>query len=175
MACMLIRRCGDIAHLLRNAEAFVDHPQVRDLLMAVDDYVGCALRSEMQSGPVITGSEALMQYLKYRMAHLRYEQVRALYLDAVNRVVGDNVVAKGSVSSCSIHSREIIRRAFELQAVGIILVHNHPSGVPMPSNGDIAATNKLLQACKAVELSLLDHIVISKQGWTSFKMEGLIS
>lgn len=143
--------------------------------MAVDDYVGCALRSEMQSGPVISGSEALIQYLKYRMAHLRYEQVRALYLDVGNRVVGDNVVAKGSVSSCPIHSREIIRRALELQAVGVILVHNHPSGSPKPSEGDIAATNKLLVACQAVDLSLHDHIVISKEGWTSFRMEGLIS
>lgn len=143
--------------------------------MAVDDYVGCALRSEMQSGPVITGSEALMQYLKYRMGHLRYEQVRAMFLDAANRVVGDNVVAKGSVSSCAIHSREVIRRALELQAVGVILVHNHPSGSPRPSEGDVTATNRLLQACKAVDVSLLDHIVISREGWTSFRMEGLIS
>lgn len=143
--------------------------------MAVDDFVACALQSEMHSGPVISGSEALLQYLKYRMANLRYEQVRAVYLDAENRVVSDNVVGKGTIASCSIHSREVIRRALELQAVGVILVHNHPSGSPKPSGGDIAATRKLHQACAVVDLQLLDHIVISRHGWTSFKMEGLLS
>lgn len=170
-----MRRTGSLSQLIHNAEAMVSDRTVRDLLIAVNDYVGCALRSEVQASPVIEGSEALINYLRYRMAHLRYEQVRAVYLDAENRVVSDHVVAKGTISSCPLHAREIIRYALECQAIGIIIVHNHPSGTPSPSDGDIAATRTLLRACIAMELSLLDHIVISRQGWTSFRMEGLLA
>lgn len=160
---------------MHNAASIVEQGKVRDLFIAIDDFVGCALYAQMQSNPVISGSEALINYLKYRMAHLGYEQVRALYLDPCNRVVGDSVVAMGTISSSLIYPREIIRRALELQATGIILVHNHPSGTPKPSDCDIAATNKLNRACKDMDVQLLDHIVISSQGWSSFKMEGLIA
>lgn len=170
----LLLKAGSLNQLIHNAERIVDDPPIRGLLSAVEEFLSHALLTEVQDRPIISGSEALLNYLKFRMAHLPYEQVRALYLDTLNQVIGDDVVAKGTIASSPVYPREIIRRALELHATGIILVHNHPSGSVTPSSDDIASTRRLQRACSDMDISLLDHIIISREGWSSFKMEGLL-
>ena len=146
---------------------------------AVGDYLGCvhaamvqALRRQALSGPIISDSDALADYLHLRLAHLRAEQCVILYLDARNRLIAEESLGPGTASGITIHARQILTRALELGASGLILVHNHPSGETRPSRADIETTAHLARAAGALDISLHDHIVIGATGWTSLKTLG---
>jgi len=106
------------------------------------------------------------------MAHRPAEHVRLLYLNTKNELLRDEIVAWGAVNRVDISTREIVRRALELSATGMIIAHNHPSGDPAPSGADIAITRDLYQAARLFEIALLDHIIVARQGCFSFRAEG---
>lgn len=133
-----------------------------------------ALKAEALTGPILSNSEALIDYLFADMAHLPAERLRVLYLNAKNRLLRDEVMGEGSISETSIYPREILRRALEVSATALILVHNHPSGDPQPSRGDIEATYRVAEACRSCEIGLHDHVIIARSGWSSFRVLGLI-
>ena len=122
----------------------------------------------------ITSWSSLMDYCKTVMAHRETEQFRVLYLDRKNTLIADEPQAVGTVDHVPVYPREVVKRALELNASSLILVHNHPSGSPDPSNEDILMTNRIVDAAKALGISVHDHIVIGKETDASFKALGLI-
>ncbi|MCX8508921.1 MAG: DNA repair protein RadC, partial [Rhodobacteraceae bacterium] len=108
------------------------------------------------------------------MGHRATEQFRILYLDRKNMLVADEEQAKGTVDHVPVYPREVIKRALELNASALILVHNHPSGDPTPSEADILVTNQILDAAQTMGILLHDHLVIGRAAVLSFRSEGLI-
>jgi len=108
------------------------------------------------------------------MRSLRKEQLRGVYLNARNRVIHTETISIGTITSNLVHPQEVFRPAIEFCAVGVIVVHNHPSGDPAPSDEDIAITQQLCDAGKILGTNLIDHIIIAENSWTSLKEEGAI-
>lgn len=108
------------------------------------------------------------------MIGLERETVRALFLNPKNQLLALETVAEGSVNRVDIYPREVIRRALQHNATALVLVHNHPSGDPFPSEADLHMTSSFNNVCKAIELVLHDHIIIGTDGWFSFMENRLI-
>ena len=131
-------------------------------------------RSEVKDRPVLGSWQSLLDYLAIDMAHLTVERVRVLYLDARNRLINDHHVGDGSIDEAAIHPREVIRRAMDLGASALILVHNHPSGNPEPSRADIQITQKIAEAGRLLGITVHDHVIIGHEGHVSLRSKGLI-
>ena len=131
-------------------------------------------RSRIMQQPVLSSWDALLDYCHTTMAHRETEQFRVLYLDRKNVLIADEEQAKGTVDHVPVYPREVAKRALELNASAIILVHNHPSGDPTPSPSDIEMTNRVNAACKALDLTLHDHLIIGKCQELSFRSEGYL-
>jgi len=151
-----------------------DDRGVVDFLMVVRATMLHSLRIEARRGPIFSTSEALINYLIASMAYASSEHLRVLFLNASNCLLRDEVMGKGSVTQAPIYPREIMKRALELGATALILVHNHPSGDPYPSRGDIEATERIIAAASTLEITIHDHLVIARSGWTSFRERGLL-
>jgi DNA repair protein RadC len=117
--------------------------------------------------PRIESSAAVVELLFADIAWRPAEEVRAVFLDATRRLIRVETLGAGTVASAHVHPREIARRALELAASSVILVHNHPSGDPTPSEDDRALTRRLAQALATLDIALLDHVVIARGGWAS--------
>jgi DNA repair protein RadC len=133
-----------------------------------------ALRQEAREGPIIANEEALLTYLRFDMAFAAREQVRALFLNARNELLADEMLVEGTVSRVQLELRDVLHRALDADATAILIVHNHPSGDPSPSPDDIAATRALAQAADALGIALHDHLVIARSGTVSFRASGLL-
>lgn len=131
-------------------------------------------RSEVVAKPVLASWQALLDYLAIDMAHLTVERVRVLYLDARNRLIDDHHLGDGSIDEAAIHPREVIRRAMDLGAAALILVHNHPSGSPEPSRADIQITQRIAEAGRLLGVTVHDHVIIGREGHVSLRAKGLI-
>ena len=130
-------------------------------------------RGEAYEAPVISTSEALLRYLHLDMAREPVERFRVLFLNAQNRLLHESV-ADGCVSEAPVYPREIMRRALDVGATALILVHNHPSGDPTPSQTDIRSTQRIAEAGQALDISVHDHVIIARSGWSSFRALGLL-
>lgn len=131
-------------------------------------------RARVLNRPVLSSWHALLDYCHTAMAHRTTEQFRVLYLDRKNVLVADEEQAKGTVDHVPVYPREVVKRALELDASALILVHNHPSGDPTPSQADISMTAQIASACQALGLTLHDHLVIGREREVSFRAEGLL-
>ncbi len=131
-------------------------------------------RSEVVDKPVLGSWQSLLDYLAIDMAHLTVERVRVLYLDTRNRLIDDHHVGDGSIDEAAIHPREVIRRAMDLGASALILVHNHPSGSPEPSRADIQITQKITEAGRLLGVTVHDHVIVGREGHVSLRSKGLI-
>lgn len=131
-------------------------------------------RAKVLSRPVLSDWKALLDYCHTAMAHGEVEQFRVLYLDRKNLLIGDEKQAQGTIDHVPVYPREIIRRALELNASAMILVHNHPSGDPTPSDADIAMTARIIQAADCMGITVHDHLIIGKSRELSFRSEGLL-
>lgn len=131
-------------------------------------------RAKMMHREVLSSWDALLDYCQTRMAHLEVEQFRVLYLDRKNVLIADEAQGQGTVDHVPVYPREIAKRALELNASALILVHNHPSGDPTPSKEDIAMTKSVQRAGDALGIILHDHLVIGKSCHTSFRSKGLL-
>ncbi|TAJ62648.1 DNA repair protein RadC [Brevundimonas sp.] len=131
-------------------------------------------RAEASRRPVITSWTALVAYVRAALAHEPREQFRTLFLDRRNILLRDEMTADGTVDHAPVYPREVIRRALELSASALILVHNHPSGDPTPSQADIQMTRQIVEAARVFNLQVHDHLVVGREGTASFKALGLI-
>lgn len=133
-----------------------------------------ASRDAVVRRPVISSWSALLAYVKTALAHEAREQFRVLFLDKKNQLIADEVMNRGTVDHAPVYPREIMRRALELSASAVILVHNHPSGDPSPSSADVDMTRQVVEAARALRISVHDHLVVGRHGVASFKALGLI-
>lgn len=175
----LLDRFGGLAGLLNaDPRALAGHKGMGETSAAAFRIVALAARrmarDTVADQPVLGSWQALLDYLTIDMAHLKHERVRVLYLDARNRLIHDQLLAEGSVDEAAIHPREVVKRALDLGASALILVHNHPSGSPEPSRADIQLTGKIAEAGRLLGIVVHDHVIIGKQGHVSFKAKGLI-
>jgi DNA repair protein RadC len=130
------------------------------------------LREAVREQPVLTDWSRLLDYLTAAMGRERVEQARVLFLDSKNRLLADEVQGRGTVNQTMIYPREVVRRALELNATAVVLVHNHPSGDPTASREDMAMTKTVQRAAQALGIALMDHIIIAGTRWISFQREG---
>lgn len=127
------------------------------------------LRAEAMARPAVSNWQALLDYCRAAMQHEGIEQFRILFLDRKNQVIADEVQQRGTVDHTPVYPREVVRRALELDAAALILVHNHPSGDPTPSRADIEMTRAVRDAAAALGIALHDHLVIGRNGHVSFR------
>ncbi len=131
-------------------------------------------REEISDKPLIGSWNRLLDYCRTSMARAQTEQFRVLFLDRKNRLIKDEVQQTGTVDHTPVYPREIMKRALELGASALILVHNHPSGDPTPSRADIEITKDVQKAAQALGVQVHDHLIIGRSGHTSFKSQGLL-
>lgn len=131
-------------------------------------------RTQILAKPVLSSWDALLRYLKTTLAHETTEQFRILFLDRKNVLIADEAQARGTVDHVPVYPREVAKRALELEASALILVHNHPSGDPTPSASDIAMTEQIRAAGDILGIVLHDHLIIGKAREFSFRSEGYL-
>lgn len=132
------------------------------------------LKGEFRDKPLLSSWDALIDWLRADMGPIDVERVRVLYLNARNMLIRDELASEGSVDQSAIYVREVIRRALELGASAIIIVHNHPSGSPEPSRQDIAITREIAEAGTRLGIVLHDHIIVAGSDYRSFRALGLL-
>ena len=129
----------------------------------------------LKSGDKITSSNDAADHLTVLLSNdLSREQFAVIFLNAANCIISSKIMFKGSLTSSAVYPREILKKALELDAVAIIIAHNHPSGATKPSRDDIQITNKIKDACRTVDIILHDHIIIAGKGFYSFSDEGVL-
>jgi len=131
-------------------------------------------KTKVMGRPALSSWPALLDYCTAAMARSDKEEFRVLFLDRKNCLIADEVQNRGTVDHAPVYPREIVKRALELAASAIILVHNHPSGDPTPSKADIAMTREIVAAAKALSIAVHDHLVVGRGGHASFKSLGLL-
>ena len=131
-------------------------------------------KGQVLNRPAISSWSALVDYCQASMAYNKTEQFRILFLDRKNVLIADEIQQKGTVDHTPVYPREVVKRALELHASALILVHNHPSGDPTPSKGDIDMTRKIVESASTLGISVHDHLVIGKGRYVSFKTLGLL-
>jgi DNA repair protein RadC len=179
LARALIVRFGSLAGVLNaDTRALSRHPGMGEASAAALKIVALAARrlarEQVRAQPVLGSWQAVIDYLTIDMAHLTVERVRVLYLNAQNMLIHDEHVGDGSIDEAAIHPREVIRRALDLGATALILVHNHPSGSPQPSRADIQITSRIAEAGRLLGITVHDHVIIGREGHVSLKAKGLI-
>ena len=132
------------------------------------------IHEPVRQQPILSSWAALLDYLRADMAHLTIERVRVLFLNSRNMLIRDEHMGDGSVDQAAIYTRQVIKRALDLSASAVILVHNHPSGNPNPSKQDIAITREIAEAGRRLGISVHDHVIIGKEGHVSLRTKGLI-
>jgi DNA repair protein RadC len=132
------------------------------------------LREELRERDVLSSWKQVVAYVRGAMAHERAEQFRILFLDKRNQLIKDEVQQRGTVDHAPVYPREVVKRALELNASAIILVHNHPSGDPTPSRSDIDMTKAVQKAAATVGVLVHDHVIIGADGHASLKGLGLM-
>lgn len=179
LARALMDRFGDFNRVITASE-----PRLRDIdgvgdavvieLKIVEAAAQRMARARVMQRHVLSSWDALLDYCHTAMAHRETEQFRVLFLDRKNVMIADEEQAKGTVDHVPVYPREVAKRALELNASALILVHNHPSGDPTPSASDIDMTTQIRRACDALGLTLHDHLIIGKSTELSFRSEGYL-
>ena len=131
-------------------------------------------RSRVMHQHVISSWDAVLDYCHTTMAHRDTEQFRILFLDKKNVLIADEAQANGTVDHVPVYPREVVKRALELNASSIILVHNHPSGDPTPSQSDVDMTGQINDAANALGITLHDHLIVGKSTELSFRGSGFL-
>jgi DNA repair protein RadC len=126
-------------------------------------------RGEIRRRPVLSSWSSVLDYCRAAMAFADKEQFRILFLDKRNQLIADEVQQVGTVDHTPVYPREVVKRALELSATAVILVHNHPSGDPTPSTADIQMTKSIIDVARPLGIALHDHIIVGKEGHASFK------
>lgn len=127
------------------------------------------LKSELRGKKVLASWSSVIEYCHAAMAYETTEQFRILFLDKRNALIADEIQGRGTVDHTPVYTREVVKRALELSATALILVHNHPSGDPTPSRADIDMTKQIIETAKPLGITVHDHIIIGKEGHVSLK------
>jgi DNA repair protein RadC len=175
----LIKRFGGIENVFAATPTeLMETPSVSHNAAIALKSVEAAAKRMMQVSvikqPVLSTWSRLIDYCTAQMAREKVEQFRVLYLNRKNVLIADEVHQRGTVDQSAVFPREIVARALGVGATAIILVHNHPSGDPAPSDTDITLTHDVIRAMEPLDIVVHDHLIIARTGHTSFKKLGLI-
>jgi DNA repair protein RadC len=175
----LIARFGSLGAVLSaKPEALQEVPRVGPgaaaTIKAADAAAMHKLREEVQDRPVLNNWDRLTAYLHAAISRDAIEQFRVLFLDTKNRLIADEAQARGTVNHTPVYPREVVKRALELGATALILVHNHPSGDPTPSRADVEMTAEVKAAAGVLGIVLHDHLIVGNGRHLSFRREGLL-
>lgn len=179
LAKRLLARFGGFAAVL-NADitALTDMDGISETTAAMLKTVEAAARrlakTELIDRPIIDSWDKLVDYCRVNLAHLPRERLHLLFLDRKNALIAGETQGIGTVDHAPIYPREVARRALELNASAVVMVHNHPSGDPAPSAADIEATRKVAEALKAIGVTLHDHLIVGRTGHASLRSAGLM-
>lgn len=143
-------------------------------LKAVSSLATRMMKQDLEAKPILNNWTRLMDYCYATMAHEKKEHFRILFLNKKNELIADEIQGSGTVDHTPAYPREIMKRSLELGATAIILMHNHPSGDPKPSQADIDMTALIIRAAEPFNITVHDHIIISRNGYTSMKNQGLM-
>ena len=179
LAHALLARFGDFNGVLSASEKrLLEQPGVGEAVVLELKIIEAAAqrlaRARVFRRSVISSWDALLDYCRTAMAHRDTEHFRVLFLDRQNALIADEELARGTVNHVPVYPREVAKRALELNASALILVHNHPSGDPTPSDSDIAMTARVQAAAEALDITLHDHLVIGRSREVSFREAGLL-
>lgn len=179
LAKALLREFGSLAQLVSaDPESLRRVEGMGDTAIAALKIVQTAslrmLKGEFREKPLLSSWDSLLDWLRADMGPIDVERVRVLYLNARNMLIRDELVSEGSIDQSAIYVREVIKRALELGAAAIILVHNHPSGSPEPSRHDIAITRDIAEAAAKLGIVVHDHIIIGGSDYRSLRALGLL-
>jgi DNA repair protein RadC len=174
LAKRLLERFGSFAEVINApAERLKEVKGVGDAAILQLKLVRAGALRLMQGGimqrAVLGSWSAVLDYCRAAMAFEVREQFRILFLDKKNRLIADEVQQQGTVDHTPVYIREVVKRALELSASAIILVHNHPSGDPTPSRADIDMTRQIVEAARPLGITIHDHVIVGRQGHASFK------
>ncbi len=175
----LLKKFGSVAALLKADEGLILEtpgvgPSVLHAIHLIQAIMSQVLQQEMIRTPILASWQSVLDYCQATMAYDRKETVRLLFLDRKNQMIGDEIQQTGTVDHAPLYPREVIKRALELGASAIIIVHNHPSGDPTPSRGDIEMTLKVQEAARPLGIEIHDHLIIGKGRHSSLKSMGLM-
>lgn len=132
------------------------------------------MKQGLEGKPILNSWTRLMEYCHATMAHEKKEHFRILFMNKKNELIADEIQGSGTVDHTPAYPREIMKRALELGATALILMHNHPSGDPKPSQADVDMTRLIIRAAEPFSILIHDHIIISRSGYTSMKNQGLM-
>ena len=170
----LIKRFGSFAEVLAAPVSLLIETEGVGESVALDLKVVEAAARRLSKGavakrPVLSSWSAVLDYCRTAMAFSDTEEFRLLFLDKRNALIADEVQGRGTVDHTPVYPREVVKRALELAATAVILVHNHPSGDPTPSQADIAMTRQIVEVAKPLGISVHDHIIVGREGHASLK------
>jgi DNA repair protein RadC len=173
----LLKRFGSFAGVMAAAPAQLQEvdgvgPAAAVIIKVVQASALRMAQQELVRRDVIGSWKKLLDYCRMRMAEEKTEQFRLLFLDNKNAVIADEEQQRGTVNHTPVYPREVVKRALELGASAIILVHNHPSGDPTPSEDDIVMTKEVAAAAEKLGIAVHDHIVIGRKGHASLRSMG---
>jgi DNA repair protein RadC len=170
----LLAKFGSFAEVIAAPEARL--AEVKELgaagiteLKVVQAAASRLLRGAVKKRPVLSSWSTVLDYCRSAQGFVDREQFRVLFLDKRNQLIADELQQVGTVDHTPVYPREVVKRALELSASAIILVHNHPSGDPTPSHADIQMTQQIIAVAKPLGISVHDHIIVGKVGHASFK------
>lgn len=144
------------------------------MLRAAQTLIEHVLWHPLRNQPILKDEETLRDYLRATMGARRTECMRAMFLDVRNGLIRDEIMWTGTVDVSPVYVREVAKRALDLGAVGLVLMHNHPSGSAAPSRQDIAVTRELVHALKPLGVHLHDHLVVTRGEVASFRALGML-
>jgi DNA repair protein RadC len=178
LAKALLKKFGSFAEVIHAPEARLREAGLKDapvnqlkLIAAAADRIA---RGEIKRNVALSSWNEVIDYCRSSMAFADKEQFRLLFLDKKNQLIADEVQQTGTVDHTPVYPREVIKRALELSATALILVHNHPSGDPTPSQADIQMTKAIVDIAAPLGIAVHDHIIVGKGGHASLKGMRLI-
>ncbi|WP_339047514.1 RadC family protein [Candidatus Mesenet endosymbiont of Phosphuga atrata] len=175
----LMKRFGSFAGVFNaDIDDLKDVEMVGDsavaVILCVKEALTRILKEDIKELPIVNNSQKLVNYLKVSIGQANKEKSRIIYMNKKCRVIADDLQDIGTVDQTPLYVREVIKRALAIGASSIVLSHNHPSGDGHPSSGDIAITKQLNYACHSMDITLIDHIIITARDYFSFKEKGLL-
>jgi DNA repair protein RadC len=170
---------GDLSGLLAASRADLMRTEgvgeaAADVIALVGVLVARSGAQSLMKRDVLSSWSAVVAYCQRTMQGLGREQFRVLFLDRKNKLIRDETMGEGTVDQAPVYPREVVRRALELQASALILVHNHPSGDPAPSSADVEMTRLIVEAARTLEISVHDHLIVGREGHASLRQMGLM-
>jgi DNA repair protein RadC len=172
----LLRRCGGLWGLFGATEADLEDvkgigPKAATLIRLVHELACACLLEGSAKRDAVKSPQAVADYLRLKLAGCGDEVVLLLLLDARNHIIGEEVISEGTPARATVEPRKIVEKALARKAVGFILAHNHPSGSVDPSPEDDALTQKVRAAAETVDIKMIDHVIVGRAGWWSYRAE----